>query len=486
LWNGERVRLKTLTGNLGLQIDSTRAGNIVHKLKHLRWLWIGLIIGVFLTLGLISVYQSNSLSVALSEPAMRFDEEKTNRYMANFDPLRYETLGSDYDNPVFSPENQGISLDQIDNTYDYDFERLSKTEAFLKGVDRPRVLKYIFEMVTDGLSNDKEKHLAVLRFLDKSSYHNVIWQPMYPDQVMVTDPLVLLELHEMRCGHIARVAADLFDAAGYPTRLVQLSGHIVAEIFYEGDWHYFDADVFGGGETVLDYEGDIPSVAELSRTNKGYLIDSLAAVYYEVITKPRVNGPRYPSYYYFSKNAYSGSTWPTYYIKTATVKESNNYLYGWNYFDTVVAKDIVLTDSPDYYEPGAVSFTSIQIDHEQDLAYIEWSPSVDKDNDLLGYYVFISSSSRGWDYLNFGGEKELLSFWNAAENNDWDPQMYDNLFKLPPHEIDLIKTEGTSAQFSIKKGSTYYVSVMPYDAHGESVGKKLYPMSNEIKLSLDD
>jgi hypothetical protein len=452
-----------------------------HKSKHPRGSWAYLIAGIPVILILIYVYQNNSSVVALSKPGIQFDEDKTRQYVADFDPFRYENLGSDYDNPIYSPESQGMSLDQIDNIYDYDFQRLAKTEASLEGVDRPRALKHIFDTVTEGAVNGKEKQMAILRFLHKSGYHNSIWQPMYPDKIMVMDPLVLLELHEMRCGHVARLAVDLFHAAGYEGRIVQLGGHIIAEIFYEGDWHYFDADIFGGGETVLDARGDIPSVAELINTDHGYPLDALAP-YHESISTPTMRSWPYPSFYYFSKAAYSGYL-PSYQVKTATNEQTSNHLYGWNYYEETTANDIELSETPGYYMPGAVAFTSIQTNLEQALASIEWSRSEDADHDLLGYKVFVSNVSRGWDYLEFNGEEGLLSFWGTAGSKGWDPQMYSNLFELPPHEVALIETRQTSVQFPIKNGITYYVTVMPYDAHGENVGKNLYFMSNEIKLS---
>ena len=92
---------------------------------------------------------------------------------------------------------------------------------------------------------------------------------------MVSDPLVLLQLGEMRCGHVARVAVDLFSAAGYQARLVQLGAHVIAEVYYGQNWHYFDADMFKGGQCVFNPDGSIPSVDQLSQSP--YLIDSLAA-----------------------------------------------------------------------------------------------------------------------------------------------------------------------------------------------------------------
>ena len=50
----------------------------------------------------------------------------------------------------------------------------------------------------------------------------------------------------MRCGHSAIfMDSDLFDAAGYKVRLVQLRSRITI-IFYDGKWHLFEADLDGG------------------------------------------------------------------------------------------------------------------------------------------------------------------------------------------------------------------------------------------------
>jgi hypothetical protein len=46
--------------------------------------------------------------------------------------------------------------------------------------------------------------------------------------------------------------------------VVDFYGHAVAEVSYDGGWHYADADMFGGGQVVTMPDGQIPSVAELS------------------------------------------------------------------------------------------------------------------------------------------------------------------------------------------------------------------------------
>ena len=62
--------------------------------------------------------------------------------------------------------------------------------------------------------------------------------------------------------------------------------------------------------------------------------------------------------------------------------------------------------------------------------------------------------------------------------------MYENLYKEPPYDIALIKTAQNQVSIPIKEPGAYYITVMPYDARGESVGRVLYPVSEEIKVQV--
>ena len=66
----------------------------------------------------------------------------------------------------------------------------------------------------------------------------------------------------------------------------------------------------------------------------------------------------------------------------------------------------------------------------------------------------------------------------------WQPSMYDRLFELPKSEIMLITTENEEVRLELEAGRIYYVTVMPFDAHGEAVGRELYRSSQELKISL--
>jgi len=408
------------------------------------------------------------------------EDSKTEEYIRNLDISKFERNGSDFTNPKYSPLRLGKPMEQIDKVYDYDFERIVRTEKYLEGIDRKRVLRHIFETITDGARTNTEKHLRILKFLHKSSFHNYI-QPMYSTGTVVFDPLVLLELAEMRCGQVNRVAVDLFASAGIKGRLVQAGHHVLAEVFYDGSWHYFDGDIFGNGEIVLNENGSVPSFAELSRTP--YSIDSLAHYFELSFRGNSQTWAHYPSYFYFGKASYAEGT-VVYYEKTATENQEQNKLYGWNYYKTIDDNERELYDMKPFYQPGAVTFKHIRIDTSKGNKaniYIEWDESQDTDNDLLGYKVYVSENSRNWPYSEFRGPNELREFW--SNTNGWKPEMYERLFKEPPHEVALIKTDHTHVNIPLDASRTYFVTVMPFDAHGELVGKVLYRMSEEIKVS---
>ncbi|WP_425214644.1 hypothetical protein [Tumidithrix helvetica] len=407
------------------------------------------------------------------------EEIKTENFIQNLDISNYERNGSDVRNPRYSPLRLGKPLEEIDITYDYDFELLEATEKSLQGIDRHKTLKHIFDIVTNGAKSNTERHLRVLNFLQRSSFNNFI-QPMYPNKKAVFDPLVLLELSEMRCGQVARVAVDLFAAAGIKGRLIQVKNHVLAELFYDGSWHYFDADLLGGSQTVFDAQGNIPSFVDLS--NHPYEIDKIPYNNKPIVmelSQVSFSYP-YPSSFYFNYD----SSLSLYYEKTATVQEERNQIYGWDSYQTIVDKDRKIGHIKDFYMPSAVTFKGIQILADSSgkrILSLKWLPSEDIDRDILGYRVYISKHTRGWNYIRATNPKQLENFYNKQQLT-WHPEMLDLLYQEPPHEVALIKTRQEEIDVPFKQSGTYYITIMPYDAHGESVGKAIYKPSEEIKI----
>lgn len=64
--------------------------------------------------------------------------------------------------------------------------------------------------------------------------------------------------------------------------------------------------------------------------------------------------------------------------------------------------------------------------------------------------------------------------------------MYEQLFNLPPSNIGLIRLAADQEQVDIpvEPGISYFITVMPFDSYGQSVGRTLYPASNEIKVTV--
>ncbi len=410
----------------------------------------------------------------------------TEQYIQMFEPARYEMLGADYCNPRYQHSRPGITDPNTNSpNFIYDFEKLRAVEHLLSGVDRKRALRAIFASVTAGTNTNTEKHLALLRFLQKSSYHNTYWTPFYPNKTSVTDPLVLLELGEMMCGHVSRLAVDLWATTGNQARIVQLGGHHIAELYYDGKWHFFDADLFKNGQTVLDTDGNIPSLVELSQPSERFKVDALLE-FGDILYRKEAPGfhlsTRYASYYYFSKAAYIPYP-PQYYLKTANFPQESNFMYGWDYYQTIEDKERILYDGPVFYQPSRSDFEVVRLDKDKGTLHVEYIPSLDRDGDLLGYRTYVSNKSRGWDDSFFWGSQSAKKYWSNPDG--WKPAMYEKMAQIPPHEVALIETKDTSIDIPVEAGKTYFLTVMPYDAHGERVGRKLYFMSNEIKVKVE-
>jgi hypothetical protein len=77
-------------------------------------------------------------------------------------------------------------------------------------------------------------------------YHIAGWTYEEPTGE-VLDPLKLLNSYGFGlCYHIAPLLEAVFEAAGFEdARVWFLTGHTVAEVYYDGSYHYFDSDMMG-------------------------------------------------------------------------------------------------------------------------------------------------------------------------------------------------------------------------------------------------
>jgi hypothetical protein len=391
-------------------------------------------------------------------------------YIQTFDPARYERNGANYCSAAHS------------GSLDSQYTRASDLRRQLANIDRDKTLLAIFNKITAGARTNTEKQLKLLEFIQKVSIHTSII-PSYSKGDWVYDPLVLLELGDMWCTQGAILAIDLYGAAGYPGRLVQLGHHQIAEIYYDSGWHYFDTDLFGNGETVLDNQGNFPSVAEMSRTDF-QKIDALPVLQESNVadcTAPDADPINYPSYSYFSSQSYLTDAPQGYFLGLGA---ADNFEHGWKPVDQIAANDVVVEqDLAPRYTPSKPVISTVQLNAGSTSLTVAFS-ATDPDHDLAGYQIFVSEHSRGWDYNQFYGSTTARAFW--ADSDGWKPEMYAQLFQLPPSDMGVVILSADKTQVSIpvKHGLTYYITIMAYDSYGKSVGRSLFPESNELKITV--
>lgn len=446
-------------------IRSKSAAKRVRRCGSVRFTGVAVAISIAGLAAVGMTYQSPSMSDA------------TARYIADLDVARFERNGTRYTDPEMSPFRILPTLTDHDRTYHYDFAKLESVERRLAGVNRRDALRAIFDRVTSGCQTNRDRHLAVLRFLHRASFHNLI-QPMYPNGYTVCDPLVLLELGEMRCGHVNRVAVDLFAAMGYRGRLEQAAFHILAEIWYDDAWHYFDGDIFGNGECAFMDDGHIPSLNELAEHVER--LDALTS-FWEPDHTNRIHGPTpYPSWYYFSEQAYRASNMvPSHVEKSATPEEeANSRWYGWE--SDQISPDhsrCLRSDVAERFAPAPPRITAVRCNDDGDCRRV--SIAWNRDPAAAGYRVFVGSSSRGWNYSGASLSAETLK-WKSGVG-EWKPEMYEARYRLPPSDLLLLETTDAEITFELPRVESF-ITVMGFDAYGRSVGRRLYPVSEELRL----
>lgn len=108
--------------------------------------------------------------------------------------------------------------------------------------------------------SDEQKAMALWEFLCEYKYH---CRSSSLTNEQLHNPAMLL--NSFGCGLCDDANAALVNLAllaGLTARVVGLSGHVVAEIFYNGQWHMFDAD---GRYFFKNRNGSVASVQEIEK-----------------------------------------------------------------------------------------------------------------------------------------------------------------------------------------------------------------------------
>jgi len=100
-----------------------------------------------------------------------------------------------------------------------------------------QTLKEIAEEATAGCTTDRDKARAIWEFQRNHRFHACTWDTECDDAVKVYNIYGYT-----LCGNDANVISDLWKAAGLKTRQGYPVGHVVAEAFYDGEYHLLDGD----------------------------------------------------------------------------------------------------------------------------------------------------------------------------------------------------------------------------------------------------
>ncbi len=82
------------------------------------------------------------------------------------------------------------------------------------------------------------------------------------------------------CGWQAEIFSQILYNAGFCSRVICLNGHVVSEVFYNGNWHLFDVDgkIFFKSEKILGYEELIKNPNYTTKLNPKKYISNLTAL----------------------------------------------------------------------------------------------------------------------------------------------------------------------------------------------------------------
>lgn len=118
----------------------------------------------------------------------------------------------------------------------------------------------LVESITKGASTDEEKAIAIWQFVKDNTYHGL---PVASAHLPHEPIRLLSSFGSGLCDDRNTALAILFNKGnGLEARVVELGGHMVAEVNYDNAWHMFDADL---GVYYLDNKGKVASVQYISK-----------------------------------------------------------------------------------------------------------------------------------------------------------------------------------------------------------------------------
>lgn len=197
--------------------------------------------------------------------------------------------------------------------------------------DQRAWLNALTAKVTASAETETERLELWAGYLQNAFFHSMT-APVDNRGQAVYSPLWALVNRGVHCGQTARVFVDGMISMGMRARLIQLNGHVAAEGYADGKWHYIDTDVLENAEHVRTQDGTIASVREIEADPT--LLSDLISPYVSFI--PPFNKPesdwRYESVFVPMMDPSAKLQTPFAYKKTATNKQEKGVYFGWNYY----------------------------------------------------------------------------------------------------------------------------------------------------------
>ncbi len=383
--------------------------------------------------------------------------DKTTEYLKTASWAKYQANAEQWQTPEKVSEESKYGEYPKDAV---DYEIIYQIERKLDGVSRLAVLKKLFWEVNNHLMTNEEKWRNVLINLNQAIYHHLFQQPVYEENIIVSDPLVLLELGNGRCGHFSRIIIDIALANDYDARLVQVAHHVVAEVYWDNKWHLVDIPF------IFNFSNQWPSIEELSfQPNEidyyppfyaNYFFDSESnKIFHEYLNKKwdLINNS---STYFGSEGLEVLNNQISYWYKIAGDWQNDKY-YGWQKLTTeyVNIKSLLESRMPNIEQLGFVI--------NRHKIKIQASKAFDPDNDFWKYELYLSDYSRDWTY---------------KEKED-----FKKLFDPIPHNLG-IYTFDQELEIDLPSPGEYYMTYFAKDNYAKENPQAFYFPSEEIKLEV--
>jgi hypothetical protein len=206
--------------------------------------------------------------------------------------------------------------------------RVSKADLIYR-FDKAEILRKVARSVTANAATDEQRVVLWVQYVQDRVFHSV-FPPIDEDGTAIYDPVWVLKNRIGHCGQTNRLLVDGLNRIGIRTRLIQLADHVAAETFFDGGWHFIDADVVDFHQVVRDNKGAIPSAREITADP-----DLLSSV--TQLAELAARGYTFPGWdlrnsFRTTVDAGTGLTTPFVWKKTATPEQERNEYFGWNYY----------------------------------------------------------------------------------------------------------------------------------------------------------